>query len=97
MNLPYQIKVLIVTLCGGLVGFLKFYIILLTIRVYLTWFPNINFYIQPFSTLGKMTDPYLRVFRGMIPALIGFDVSPILGFLFITTLIDFFSSISIYL
>ena len=27
-------------------GFLKFYIVALTLRIYLTWFPNINFYIQ---------------------------------------------------
>lgn len=95
MNLPYQIKVLIVTLCGGLVGFLKFYIILLTIRVYLTWFPNINFYTQPFSSLGKMTDPYLRLFRGIIPPLLGLDLSPLLAFSLMTFLIDVFSSIKL--
>lgn len=81
------------TLCGGIVGFLKFYIVLLTIRVYLTWFPNINFYVQPFSSIGKMTDPYLRLFRGIIPPLIGFDLSPLLAFLFLTFLIDIFDSI----
>jgi len=81
------------TLCGGIVGFLKFYIVLLTIRVYLTWFPNINFYVQPFSSIGKMTDPYLRLFRGIIPPLLGFDLSPLLAFLFITFLIDIFDSI----
>ena len=81
------------TLCGGIVGFLKFYIVLLTIRVYLTWFPNINFYVQPFSSIGKMTDPYLRLFRGIIPPLLGFDLSPLLAFLFITFLIDIFDSV----
>ena len=40
-----------------------------------------------------MTDPYLRIFRGIIPTLIGFDLSPLLGIL-ITFLIDFFSSLS---
>jgi|TARA_B100000513_G_C11782456_1_gene145337 YggT family protein len=81
------------TLCGGMVGFLKFYIVLLTIRVYLTWFPNINFYMQPFSSIGKMTDPYLRLFRGIIPPLIGFDLSPLLAFIFLTFLIDIFDSV----
>ena len=85
--------ILIETICGGLVGFFKFYIVILTIRVYLTWFPNINFYVQPFSSLGKMTDPYLRLFRGIIPPLIGFDLSPLLAFIFLTFLIDVFSSI----
>ena len=87
--------VLIITLCKGLAGFLKFDIVALTLRVYLTWFPNINFYTQPFSSLGKMTDPYLRLFRGIIPPLLGFDVSPLLGFSLLTFLIDVFSSMSV--
>ena len=63
--------ILLITLCRGLAGFLKFYIVALTLRVYLTWFTNINFYTQPFSSLGKITDPYLRLFRGIIPPLLG--------------------------
>jgi YggT family protein len=85
---------LLTTLFGGIAGFLKFYIILLTIRVYITWFPNINVWVQPFYSIGKMTDPYLRVFRGIIPTLIGFDLSPLLGFIFLTFLIDIFSSLA---
>jgi YggT family protein len=85
-------SVLILTFFGGLAGFLKLYIVLLTIRIYITWFPNINAYTQPFASLGKMTDPYLRVFRGLIPAIFGIDLSPILGFLLLNFFIDFFSS-----
>ena len=87
--------VLIITLCRAFAGFLKFYIVALTLRVYLTWFPNINFYTQPFSSLGKMTDPYLRLFRVIIPPLLGFDLSPLLAFSLLTFLIDVFSSINI--
>jgi|TARA_B100000768_G_scaffold154693_1_gene151450 YggT family protein len=87
-----RMNVLILTVCGGIAGFLKFYIALLTLRVYLTWFPNLNFYTQPLYSLGKMTDPYLRVFRGIIPTFIGLDLSPLLGFILLTFLIDFFSS-----
>jgi len=83
---------LIIVFCGGIVGFLKFYTMLLTVRIYLTWFPNINFYAQPFFSMIKITDPYLRAFRGIIPTLIGFDLSPLLAFAFLTFLIDFFSS-----
>jgi YggT family protein len=86
--------VLIVTLCRGAAGFLKIYIIALTLRVYISWFPNINIYTQPFSTLNKMTDPYLRVFRGILPPLLGWDLSPLLGFTLITFLIDFLSNVS---
>ena len=85
-------NLLLLTICNGLVGFLKFYSILLTLRVYVTWFPNINMFSQPFSSLGKMTDPYLKLFRGIIPPLIGLDLSPLLGFLLLTFLIDLLSS-----
>ena len=84
---------LLSVLCGGLVGFLKFFTIMLILRVYMTWFPNFNLYTQPFLTLGKMTDPYLRLFRGILPPLIGFDLSPLLGFTFITFMIDALNSI----
>ena len=82
------------TIRNGIVGFFKFYSVMLTLRVYLTWFPNINFYQQPFNSLGKMTDPYLRLFRGIIPPLLAFDISPLLAFLLITFLIDILSSLT---
>lgn len=85
---------LLLTICNSLTGFLKFYIVLLTLRVYLSWFPNLNVYTQPFYSLSKMTDPYLRVFRGIVPVFIGIDISPLLGFILLTFLIDFLSSLS---
>nr|YP_010596579.1 hypothetical protein PKF17_pgp034 [Chrysotila carterae]WAK83215.1 hypothetical protein [Chrysotila carterae] len=84
----------LLTICSTIAGFSKIFTALLTVRIYLTWFPNINFYLQPFATLGKMTDPYLRIFRGLIPPILGFDFSPLLAFLFITIAGDFFSSIT---
>jgi YggT family protein len=87
-------EVLILTLCSGIAGFLKFYTTLLTLRVYVTWFPNFNMYHQPLYTLGKITDPYLRLFRGLLPTFIGIDLSPLLAFVFLTTLGDLFSSIA---
>ncbi|MBW4521702.1 MAG: YggT family protein [Scytolyngbya sp. HA4215-MV1] len=61
--------------------FLSIYTLLLVIRVLLTWFPNINWYDQPFTTLSQLTDPYLNLFRSIIPPLGGMDFSPILAFL----------------
>jgi YggT family protein len=63
-----------------LVTFLNFYSTLLLIRVLLTWFPNINWYNQPFSALSQISDPYLNLFRSIIPPLGGMDFSPILAF-----------------
>jgi len=64
----------------GLSQFISFYLVLLTIRVLLSWFPNINWMDQPFAALGQITDPYLNLFRSVIPPLGGIDFSPILGF-----------------
>jgi YggT family protein len=73
---------------GGMANFFKFYMMVLTLRIYAAWFPNINLYTQPFSTLGKLTDPYLRVFRGIIPPIFGMDWSALLAFMLLTFLID---------
>ena len=59
--------------------FLLIYIILLVVRVLLSWFPNVDWFAPPFSTLSQLTDPYLNVFRSIIPPLGGFDFSPILA------------------
>lgn len=79
---------IVLTLLTSLISFLKIYILLLSMRVTLTWFPSINWYTQPFYTLIKLTNPYLRLFKGLLPALFGLDISPILAFLFIEALID---------
>ncbi|UKO98060.1 YggT family protein [Nostoc sp. UHCC 0870] len=63
-----------------LVTFLTIYSYLLITRVLLTWFPQINWYNQPFAALSQVTDPYLNLFRSIIPPLGGMDFSPILAF-----------------
>ncbi|PAX52625.1 YggT family protein [Brunnivagina elsteri] len=61
--------------------FVSIYIALLVIRILLTWFPTVNWYNQPFSALSQITDPYLNVFRSIIPPLGGMDFSPMLAIL----------------
>eukprot|EP00879_Flechtneria_rotunda_P029283 GHRR01031621.1.p1 GENE.GHRR01031621.1~~GHRR01031621.1.p1 ORF type:complete len:104 (+),score=8.08 GHRR01031621.1:281-592(+) len=55
----------------------------LVVRLVLTWFPNPpSFIIGPLSTL---CDPYLNLFRGIIPPLGGtLDFSPILAFVLLS-------------
>jgi YggT family protein len=65
---------------SGIVQFLNIYLILLLVRVLLTWFPNIDMGRPPFSILSQLTDPYLNLFRNIIPPLGGMDFSPILAF-----------------
>ena len=60
--------------------FLQIYVALMIIRVLLSWFPNINWYDPPFSILSQLTDPYLNLFRSIIPPLGGIDFSPMIAF-----------------
>ncbi|MBF2097660.1 MAG: YggT family protein [Gloeomargaritaceae cyanobacterium C42_A2020_066] len=80
-------------LAQSLVQFLYFYLILLTARVLLSWFPNIDWMSPPFSILSQLTDPYLNLFRSLIPPLGGIDFSPILGFLALQVLIQVFRAL----
>ena len=67
-----------------LYSFISIYIVLLLIRVLLTWFPNVNWSSQPFAGLSQITDPYLNLFRSVLPPMGGIDFSPMLGFLVLT-------------
>ncbi|MDJ0795654.1 MAG: YggT family protein [Calothrix sp. MO_167.B12] len=71
-----------------LATFIGIYSSLLFIRVLLSWFPNINWYNQPFAALSQITDPYLNLFRSIIPPLGGMDFSPILAFIALQILRD---------
>ncbi len=60
---------------------------LLLIRVLLTWFPSIDWSNGVLSALTSLTDPYLNIFRGVIPPIGGFDISSILAFLLLNFLV----------
>ncbi|CAL9110074.1 unnamed protein product [Musa acuminata var. zebrina] len=65
---------------NGIINFLNIYNTLLIVRLVLTWFPNSPPAIV--SPLSTICDPYLNIFRGIIPPLGGtLDLSPILAFL----------------
>ena len=59
---------------------------LLLIRVLLTWFPSIDWNNGALSALCSLTDPYLNIFRGVIPPIGGFDISSILAFLLLNVI-----------
>lgn len=67
-------------LLQSIAQFLNIYMILLIIRVLLSWFPNVSWGNPVFSTLSQLTDPYLNLFRSIIPPLGGMDFSPLLAF-----------------
>ncbi|MBT9315834.1 YggT family protein [Leptothoe spongobia] len=63
----------------SLATFLGIYGALLIIRVLLTWFPSVDWSNPAFSTLSQITDPYLNLFRSVIPPLGGLDFSAMLA------------------
>ncbi|GLC34686.1 hypothetical protein PLESTB_001234800 [Pleodorina starrii] len=66
-------------LTNGIYNFLNLYNTALIVRLVLTWFPNPPAAIV--SPLATVCDPYLNLFRGIIPPLGGtLDFSPILAF-----------------
>lgn len=73
-------------LFSTLAAFIQIYTILLIIRVLLTWFPTIDWYNQPFSALSQITDPYLNLFRSIIPPLGGIDFSAMLAIILLQVL-----------
>lgn len=57
-----------------------FYYILIILRIFLTWLPSIDWYQQPYRGLSSITDPFLNIFRGIIPPIGGMlDISPVIA------------------
>ena len=75
-----------IILLQGLNLFFEIIIWIMIARILLTWFPNINWYNQPFKAMKEITDPILEPFRKIIPPLGGIDFSPIVAFIAIELL-----------
>jgi len=65
----------------ALSNFFALYNVLLLVRILLSWFPNIDWYRNPWAIISQLTDPYLNIFRSFVPPLGGIDFSPILAIL----------------
>lgn len=66
---------------ASLIKFLQIYGILLIVRILLSWFQTAEWAGQIISFLAPVTDPYLNIFRSIIPPLGGLDISAILALL----------------
>jgi YggT family protein len=77
--MPTEVASVLGPISGGLGYFIGIYTALVIIRCLLTWFPSVNWSSPPFSVLGQLTDPYLNLFRNVIPPLGGMDLSPMLA------------------
>ena len=73
---------------------LQIYSFILIVRVLLTWFPSIDWSNGVLSAMCSITDPYLNIFRGIIPPIGGLDISSILAFLLLNVVQDLLRSLS---
>ncbi|CBI22471.3 hypothetical protein VitviT2T_003635 [Vitis vinifera] len=66
---------------AGMAKWLDIYSGVLMVRVMLSWFPNIPWERQPLSAIRDLCDPYLNLFRNIIPPVFdALDLSPLLAF-----------------
>ncbi|KAH9626919.1 hypothetical protein KSS87_014980, partial [Heliosperma pusillum] len=78
---------------SGMAKWLDIYSGVLMVRVLLSWFPNIPWDRQPLSAIRDLCDPYLNLFRNIIPPIFDtLDVSPLLAFAVLGTLGSILSS-----
>ena len=68
-------------LADTLSNFIQIYLVLIIVRILLSWFQTAEWAYQIMSFLSPITDPYLNIFRSFIPPLGGLDISPILAIL----------------
>ncbi|KMT10066.1 hypothetical protein BVRB_5g118290 [Beta vulgaris subsp. vulgaris] len=78
---------LLTSIASGLAKWLDIYSGILMIRVLLTWFPNTPWDRQPLSAIRDLTDPFLSLFRAIVPPVFkSVDISPLLAFAVLGTL-----------
>lgn len=82
---------------GGMAKWLELYSTIVWVRVLLSWFPNIPWDQQPLSAIRDLCDPYLNVFRNLLPPVMGMlDVSPLLAFVILGVFATMLRAASLY-
>src|SRR6056297_1098680 len=75
---------------------LSVYMILIFVRVLLTWFSGVNFG-KPYQLIASVTDPYLNYFRRFRFLQVGsVDFSPIAGLLVLVVFLNIFNTLALY-
>jgi YggT family protein len=73
---------------------LQIYLLLIVVRILLTWFPTVEWMNQLTSVLSPITDPYLNVFRSFIPPIGGLDLSPIVAIIVLQVVAQILGSLA---
>ncbi|MGQ4650648.1 YggT family protein [Lyngbya aestuarii] len=80
-------------LTNSLANFINIYLLLIFVRILLTWFQTVEWMNQVAAFLSPITDPYLNLFRSFVPPIGGLDLSPILAIIVLNILSQLFTSI----
>ncbi len=68
------------SLIRALTTIVNFYVFLIIIYVLLSWFPHERGFMNDvYNVLGSICEPYLGLFRKIIPAMGGVDFSPVIA------------------
>jgi YggT family protein len=59
---------------------ISIYYVILLVRIFLSWLPNLDTGNPILSAIISITDPFLNIFRGLVPPIGGFDFSSLLAF-----------------
>lgn len=70
---------------GGFGNFLSAYNLVVTARILLSWVPQAQG-VAVLQPLYQITDPFLNLFRGVIPSIGGIDLSPLAAFFLLNVL-----------
>jgi YggT family protein len=70
---------------NSIANFINIYLLLIFVRILLSWFQTAEWASQAMGFLAPITDPYLNIFRSFIPPLGGIDISPILAIIVLQT------------
>lgn len=77
-------------------GILSLYMILIFVRVLLTWFSGV-YYGRPYEIIRSLTDPYLNYFRRFRFLQVGtIDFSPIAGLLVLVIAMNILNRLAVY-
>jgi len=83
---------MVALILASIIKFLEIYGYILIVRILLSWFQGAEWAFNIISFLSPITDPYLNIFRSIIPPLGGIDLSAIVAILALQLLQSLFAS-----
>ncbi len=66
-----------------------FYGLLIFAYVLMSWFPLRGVFYDIYQVVGSVTEPYLKLFRNLIPVMGNFDFSPLVAYFVLQIVVNF--------